>query len=202
MAINPYFSLYNGQTNVNEQDLIKGFVREVVQMAGIDMLYLPRTMVKVDSLFHEDTESVFNSAFTIETYIESFNEYGGEDMLDFGLHLTDTADFLFAQDRFRQITGLDSPSEGDLIFNPVSGSVFEIKFVENEKQFYPLGALPTFTLKCELFTYSGETFNTGTEVDTLPTDIDLHDNFEDNVNIETEAATIIDFSENNPFGLP
>ena len=53
------------------------------------------------------------------------------------------------------------PLEGDLIYLPLTNGLFEIKFVEDESVFYQTGALQTYDLKCELFTYSSEKFNTG-----------------------------------------
>ena len=47
----------------------------------------------------------------------------------------------------------------------MSGSMFEIKFVEHENPFYQVGKLFVFKLQCELFEYSGEDFDTGTVVD-------------------------------------
>jgi hypothetical protein len=44
--------------------------------------------------------------------------------------------------------------------------LFEINSVEDEIPFYQFGSLTTYTIKCELFSYSNETIDTGiTEVD-------------------------------------
>jgi len=40
------------------------------------------------------------------------------------------------------------PSEGDLIYLPLSRSLFEIRFVEHEQPFYQLNNLPTYKLEC------------------------------------------------------
>ena len=53
------------------------------------------------------------------------------------------------------------PNEGDLIYFPLSGSMFEIKFVEHEDPFYQVGKLFVFKMTCELFEYSQEDFDTG-----------------------------------------
>ena len=41
--------------------------------------------------------------------------------------------------------------------------MFEIKFVEHENPFYQVGKLFVFKLRCELFEYSGEDFDTGVD---------------------------------------
>jgi hypothetical protein len=55
------------------------------------------------------------------------------------------------------------PKEGDLIYFPLTEKLFQIMFVEHETPFYQTGALPTFDLTCELFTYSDEKIDTGIE---------------------------------------
>ena len=66
------------------------------------------------------------------------------------------------------------PNEGDLIYFPMSGSMFEIKFVEHENPFYQVGKLFVFKLQCELFEYSGEDFDTGTVVDLVENEQSLY----------------------------
>jgi hypothetical protein len=61
---------------------------------------------------------------------------------------------------------INRPQEGDLIYFPMVGKLFEIKFVEHEQIFYQTGRLQTYDVRCELFEYSSERINTGnTEID-------------------------------------
>jgi hypothetical protein len=53
------------------------------------------------------------------------------------------------------------PREGDLIYFPLSRSLFEINFVEHESPFYPLGKRYSYFLTCEMFSYSMEKIATG-----------------------------------------
>ena len=53
------------------------------------------------------------------------------------------------------------PMEGDLIYFPMVEKIFEIKFVEHESIFYQTGRLQTYDLRCELFEYTSDRFNTG-----------------------------------------
>ena len=57
--------------------------------------------------------------------------------------------------------GGERPREGDLIYLPLSNSLFEIQHVEHEQPFYQLGNLPTFKLRANLFEYTGEDLDTG-----------------------------------------
>jgi len=206
MAVNPYFKLHGQDAgNANERALVQGWVTESIQMFGIECNYLPRTLQKEDTLFHEDIISSFESNYPLEMYIESFDGFEGDgDMLmNFGFSINDQVELAVSRERFVEATGMSKPLEGDLIHFPLSGSLFEIKFVEHENQFYPNGTLPTYRLRCELFDYSGERLNTGIPaVDDVETNLDALDPYADNVNIENEAITILDFSESNPFGQP
>jgi hypothetical protein len=63
---------------------------------------------------------------------------------------------------------INRPQEGDLIYFPMVGKLFEIKFVEHEQLFYQTGRLQTYDVRCELFQYSSERINTGnTEIDVI-----------------------------------
>lgn len=60
------------------------------------------------------------------------------------------------------------PLEGDLLYFPLLGKLYEIKFVEHEPIFYQMGALQMYDLRCELFEYSSERIDTGdAEIDAI-----------------------------------
>lgn len=62
------------------------------------------------------------------------------------------------------------PNEGDLIYFPLVRKLFEIRFVEHEKFFYPLGRRMIYQLKCEMYQSSSEKFDTGIpEIDAIET---------------------------------
>ena len=219
MATNFYF---NNFTNSGEQNLIEDLVIESIRIFGQDIWYLPRTLGAVDDLLNEDDLSIFNKAYMVEMYIKNVDGFEGEgDFLSkFGLQIRDSITFTVSQRKFLQDVALYNeqvrPNEGDLIYFPLNRKLFELKHVEHESIFYQMGALQTYDLKCDLFEFSNERFQTGNlEIDTLldayrTTGIDANTavaNVEslsllgaDNFTIETEAAAILDFSETNPFG--
>jgi hypothetical protein len=105
-------------------------------------------------------------------YIANTQGFEGEGTLlsKFGLEIRDQATFVVSRKRFSELVEIegndlceDRPREGDLIFLPLSNSLFQIKFVEHESPFYQINNLPTYELQCELFEYSHEDFNTGIE---------------------------------------
>jgi len=222
MATSKYFNLYqSGHTG--EQDMLHNMSKECIQINGLDCYYLPRTLVKEDSLFGEDVLSEFNTTYEIEAYVESFDNYEGSgDLLaSFGLNVTDELNLTVATRRFTEVTSMKKPLEGDLIYFPLGKALFEIKFVEDEQPFYPLGTLPSYSLRCKLYDHSHETITPLSAVDgLLTTDDDINaaydtptsttdgttepttidDPYANNDEIETEAINVIDFSESNPFG--
>ena len=173
MATNSYFT----QGTTGEQDLVGSLVTEQIKMFGKDVYYIPRTLVNRDSVFEEDSLSAFNGAYLIEAYIEDATGFRGDgDMFSkFGVRISDQVTFIISRERFTaavddnaQLIVEGRPNEGDLIHLPMANKTFEIQFVEHEVPFYQLGKVHVWGLRCELFEYSDEDFNTGvTEVDAL-----------------------------------
>ena len=68
----------------------------------------------------------------------------------------------------------DRPREGDLIWWHEPSALFEIKFVEHEAQFYQSGVVHSYDLRCEMFVYSSERFNTGVaDIDSIENDYSM-----------------------------
>lgn len=211
MTVNTYIT--NVDTiQASEQDLIDDLTIEIIQMAGHDFSYIPRTIVSEDEIFGEDSSSTFDSYETIEMYIDSVDGFEGEgDILSsFGLQISDTAKLVVSKTRFEEIYSgnpdIERPREGDLIYFPLTKGLFEINFVEDENPFYQASKLYSYVLTVELFDYSHEDLNTGiTEVDDLNdeflnNDDSVNDPYADNTIFDTEGDLISDFTENDPFG--
>jgi len=215
MAKNFYFENFE---NSSEQTLIEDLVIESIKIYGIDVWYIPRTLGARDVLLNEDDLSTFDSAYLIEMYIRNVDGFEGEgDFLSkFGIQIRDSMTLTVAIRTFNQEVGGYTrevrPLEGDVIYFPLNGKIFEVQHVEHEAVFYQLGEIQMYDLRVELFEYSGERFETGIpEIDTRYDTYDLTSNtavanvesvdaWADNQTIETEADAILDFSENNPFG--
>lgn len=167
MATNPWIS----QAVRSEQNMYEDIVIESLKFYGQDVYYLPREIVNKDKVFLDDVPSHFSDAYKIEMYIENVDAFGGEGDLfsKFGVELRDQATFICARRRWKKLIGdkLDAynfrPREGDIIYLPMSQSMFEIFKVETETPFYQLSQLPTFRLQCELFEYNDEDFDTDIE---------------------------------------
>lgn len=176
MATNPYFK-YNIKS---EQNLYEDLIIESLKMYGQDVYYIPRDTVGEDRILGEEVPSRYNSAYVVEMYIENTEGYDGEGDLftKFGIEIRDQATFIVSKRRWTQTVARHDneitvmrPAEGDLIFIPLTSSLFQIMHVEHEQPFYQLSNLPTFKLRCELFEYNDENFDTGvTTVDKIEKD--------------------------------
>ena len=162
MASNIYF-----QNALADQNLLNEINREVIQQAGIDVMYLPRTLVKEDLVMNEDVLSKFTNAYQIEMFVKSSDNFGGPDdaISKFGLDIRDELILVAHVDSFKFATDMAKPLEGDLIYFPLSERTFEIKFVEHEQPFYQVGQNYVFEITCEVFQYGEEDIDTGTDVD-------------------------------------
>ena len=146
----------------NEQFLQQNLVEEYLKMFGMDILYIPRQLIRKDGVFNEEVISEFDDSYIIEAYLENNEGFqGGGDLLTkFGIRQTDEITMVISQQRFSDLISqfllLDKdvevgerPQEGDLIYFPLSSNYFEIKFVEHEEPFYQLGKGYIFKLQCE-----------------------------------------------------
>ena len=170
-------SVYFSQSYRNEQNLLEDLMVESMQIMGHDVFYIPRKIVKQDFILNEDIISSFDNAFSLEMYVESVDGFEGDGdlMTKFGLEIRDQVTLVCSRKRWNALIGRHGytsnsvrPLEGDLIYLPLSGGLFEIKFVEDKNPFFQLGGSgrskannPTFKLICELFEYSGQEIDTG-----------------------------------------
>ncbi len=176
MPTNFFFQSGNTSGTTSEQRLIEDLIIESLKIYGHDVFYLPRTLVKEDTIFDEDTLSKFTQAYPLEMYLENIEGFGGDGELfsKFGLEVRDSATFILARRRWDELVKTSGgiftqdtrPSEGDLLYFQKTNSLFEIREVEFNNPFYQANKLYIYRLKCELFEYSSEVIETGiTELD-------------------------------------
>lgn len=165
MSTNVFFNNFESYA---EQNLIEDLIIESIKIYGHDLYYCPRTVAAKDNVFGEDPRSSYNDAYLIEMYIKNVEGFEGEgDFLSkFNIQIRDEITFTVANRVFQDEIGapeiIARPREGDLIYFPLSEKVYVVKFAEHEApNFYQLGALQCYDLRCELFEYSHEDLNTG-----------------------------------------
>jgi hypothetical protein len=214
MPINPFF----GQGTQNESGLLEDLIIEAIQAKGQEFYYIPRVLVDKDTVFNEDRLSQYKNAYPIEMYMETPEGFAGASsfMTKFGHLIDQSSKLTVARRRWLQLIGNsgnaqlpERPAEGDLLYFPLTGSIFVIKYVEHQHQFYQLTKLYTWSLSVELFTYSSERIDTGIpEIDFFETSNSLVTNapeipanYGKNDPLEQEYIPI-GFPTNNPFGEP
>lgn len=169
---------FNNQRATVEQQLLEDMIIESIRNHGIDVFYLPRSsQSSTDELFGDDPVKTYNTAFKIEMYMETFKDYEGnkEFFSKFGLEIQETARMCVARRTYERLImknlgdGLNHhvPKEGDLVYLPIQYKLMEIKFVEEEKNFFQLGRDSInpymYSLSMEAFKYNGELLQTGVD---------------------------------------
>ena len=242
---------YYHQDKKNEQAIMNGLIRESIQLQGNTYYYLPRDVQVEDLLMGEDVISAFLLAIPIEMYLASAGGFMGDKEMfsKFGLELRNSYKLVVHKDRWEEevktqfdisqangeanfvVSNYIRPREGDLIYDPLTKYLMEIKFVDHDVEFYSLGKNYQYYLSCEAFSYQSEVINTGIPAIDIFTknSIDLMDNLylleqggrmireegsfivleDDNIvspqrvygSDFTADATTLNVQFNNPFGI-
>ena len=144
---------------------------------------MPRSYVTINTVIEEVIQSEFKNAFPLEAYMDNYEGFLGQGTIlsKFGIEGKDDVTLIISRERYetyiqplikdvRNSELTDRPKEGDLIYFPLGGRLFEIKYVEHEKPFYQLKKNYIYTLTCELFRYEDEVIDTS--IDTIDSEID------------------------------
>lgn len=214
MAHNQYFDLLNVQS---EKDLEEDLFIESIEAFGVEVWYLPRTLINVEQLYYEPQQVIFESAKKIDVYLkESMGFVGGGDILTkFGIQIRDECTLQTSVRKFREsfvnIPDYHNPHEGDLIVLILDNEpanlkrmYFQIKFIQDEAMFYPLGRMIMYEFSVELFDLAGELFRTGNaEIDSINKNYPVSNvattSPDDTATIESRKNSVIDWGEDNPF---
>lgn len=211
----------------SEQNLLAGLTDEFTQIYGVSVFYIPRVQLNTDKVMPDSKLSKFYNAYPCTVYIKNIEGFGGQGnfLNQFGLELRDQITFTMSRQEFeRSIMSIDPrfqftgetwsgtpilrPHEGDVIYLPLNQKMYQIRFVEHETPFYPLGKLQSFDLQSELYAPNNELYDTGVpEIDAIfarfspdtgaPVPEDTGDDSDD---IVSEANTVMNLANTDPFG--
>ena len=208
MVINRYInnSFLGGHSD--EQDLLEELNIEAIQMFGQDMIYLPRKAIRFDKFLGEITDEMYSEGYRIEMYPANIDGFEGSDFFSrFGLEINDNATFLLSALRWRQEVHYKNdsykrPYEKDLIYFPMTKSLFSIDHVEHEKPFYQLNRLTMFELKCSLMEVGSSLFRTSDpDIDSISEQNDRSDAVAENSeHIEGVSNSVLEADPEDPFG--
>ena len=178
MPTSPYFpTYYSGYSG--EQNLVQDLVDEQIKLFGSDIYYLPRTILK-DNTLDDIIYSKYQEQFQIEMLLENVTGFGetSEFISKFGLRITDEVKFRVSTRRWDEevtdhapnLTLDNRPNEGDLLYFPLTKDLYEIKFVEREQPFYQMGKLQFYTMTAEIYEVGSDSIETGVaEIDVIET---------------------------------
>ena len=178
MPTSPYFPTYYSGFS-GEQNLVQDLVDEQIQLFGSDIYYLPRTILK-DNTLDDIIYSKYQEQFQIEMLLENVTGFGetSEFISKFGLRITDEVKFRVSTRRWDEevtehaptLTLDNRPNEGDLLYFPLTKDLYEIKFVEREQPFYQMGKLQFYTMTAEIYEVGSDSIETGiAEIDVIET---------------------------------
>ena len=170
MATNFYFQSGIPGGRSSEQLLMEDLIIECLKIYGFDTVYMPRQAVNEDTILGEDPLNQFEYAYPLEMYMSNNTGFEGDGdlMTKFGVEIRDTANFIVSRRRWDEVVARDGhttlttrPTEGDIVYFPLTKAFFEIKRVEALNPFFQVGKLYVYQLECELLRYSSERFSTG-----------------------------------------
>lgn len=175
MPTSHYFPLYYKNNN-SETNLIQDLVDEQIKLFGTDVYYINRQTFTINAL-NDIVHSEFREKIVIECMLQNVEGVGSpsEFISKFGLRITDEIKFIMSVRRWDEesirlnhLKEESRPNEGDIIYFPLTGGLYEIKFVEREMPYYQLGRLYFYTLTCEMYEIGSDDINTGIpEIDDL-----------------------------------
>ena len=98
MALNPFFL----QGSAGEQRLVQELINEQLKIYGVEVLYIPRKIVRQNTIIREIISSKFDDNYAIEAYVNTYDGYGGSgDILTkFGMSLRDELLITISKERF------------------------------------------------------------------------------------------------------
>lgn len=202
----------------NQNLLVEKLICEAIDIHSVEMKYIPRNLVAEDKILGEDRLSTFEYAYPINIYFESVDGFEGQQAFasKFGLQIEQSATILIARRNWDNAVGKfgktilpNRPAEGDLLYFPMTGGLFEILHVMHQQPFYQLGQLYVYKITIELFRYSSERINTGINeidqfVDLKSTDVTINPDIDQTLTGENtkfnEEKSEYYFPTNNPFG--
>ncbi len=222
MAVNQWMN--SSSTGLaNETDVMQDLIDENIAAGGIDVHYLPKEQLNLDFLYGESTSAKFKEGFVIEMLLSNVQQFNGDGDLfgKFGLIANDEATLLVSERRFKvegQPFNLTIPREEDLIYMPMSNTLWKIRRAKPDENYYQFGKNYTYRLECGLYQPSHEEFESSTNV--TPGDLQEEDPLVDEISLnrllgvetggsQDEGSRLTDladqniptpFDTDNPFG--
>src|SRR5690606_1202292 len=92
-----------------------------IRFHSFEVVYLPRSLQRFDTLLNEDILSQFTETYRIDTYIQDTGGWGGtgDFLTKFGMKVNDQVNLMISRETFIDLIPEQSrPMEGDWIYFP------------------------------------------------------------------------------------
>lgn len=119
--------------DTNEQNLLQNLMTEAIKFHGLDVIYMPRSMRREDTLYNEDILSKFTQTFPIEVYLKNVMGWDGQGnfLSKFGLRVDDKMSVMISRERFEELIPRARFTSGQITVSPddteVSGTNTKFK---------------------------------------------------------------------------
>lgn len=171
---NNRLNLYRKSVSTKSANMQRIACDQIIERYGIQVYYLPRTTPNLDRIFGDDPTSTFDSAYELTLLPDDpeFFNGGGQKMSNFGGFTSNYNHTLYIEmDRFTNMTGLNNPSEDDILYVLLHDKWYKIKSANDKPMFYYGAQLYVYKFEVIELKYAHEPVSTGEpEVDdNLPT---------------------------------
>ena len=182
--LNKYFNNYGRSIgNKNERDLMQRLIDQAIQIHGFQITYIIRDE-NAEGVWREDTSPEFERSFTIEAFLESYDDFEGQGFYNnpYGAALDQMAKIWVSKARWNEENKLfpekvpSKPSEGDLVLmtfgamsdeksplkkgldhvEVVRPKIFEIMHIQKEPDKFQVRGEYYYEIKMRLFDHSNE----------------------------------------------
>lgn len=164
-------SHFNGDyAQQTEIDLVEDIAAESIEVQGVQAAYIRKSVKAIDDILVEISVESYRDLYWVPVYIESApNDDGASDLITkFGLTFDDNYNFVISRKHFNMlgIPGLNAPEEGDLLWLPLTRTIYVISDAPHRHDFAQLGKKVTWLLICKPYTTAFADIETGeTEID-------------------------------------
>lgn len=102
MATNPYVRWWS---DTSEQTLLQNLMTEAIRFHGLDVIYMPRSLRREDTLYNEDILSKFTATYPIEVYLKNVMGWDGQGnfLSKFGVRVEDKMTVMISRERFDEL---------------------------------------------------------------------------------------------------
>lgn len=127
-----------------EHDLVSDLIAEAIEITGVQALYLPFEESFIDLVLSEAITRTYETGYNVPVYVKTFIDNDGSNdlMTKFGIMHNDDYDFILSRQHFDLLNipnRLEKPLAGDLLYIPLTNTLYSINNVPHRSKLSQLG---------------------------------------------------------------